>query len=83
MVAVVVNRRTANIVVKAVSGVFTQAPGTNITLNHQGASAGASGRLDGLSDVVEVSPQNGDTLQYNSADDKYYVQSLQLDGGSF
>ena len=83
MVAVVVNRRTANIVVKAVSGVFTPAPGQNITLNNQGASAGAAGRLDGLADVVEGSPQDGDTLQYSSADDKYYVQALQLDGGTF
>ncbi|CAB5221276.1 hypothetical protein UFOVP247_125 [uncultured Caudovirales phage] len=83
MPAVVVNRRSANIIVKAISGVFTPAPGTNITLNNQGASAGAAGRLDGLSDVVEISPQNGDTLQYNSADDKYYVQALQLDGGTF
>jgi len=83
MPAVVVNRRSANIVVKAVSGVFTPAPGTNITLNNQGAAAGAAGRLDGMSDVVESSPQNGDTLVYSSSDDKYYVQALTLDGGSF
>ena len=49
-------------------------------------------RLDQLVDVVESTPINGDTLVYNAAQDKYYVQTLtgltsnnitDLDGGSF
>jgi hypothetical protein len=41
-------------------------------------------RLDGLDDVVEgVSVANNMTLVYNSATDKYVVQELNLDGGTF
>jgi len=41
-------------------------------------------RLDGLDDVVEgVSVANNMTLVYNSATDKYIVQELDLDGGTF
>lgn len=41
-------------------------------------------RLDGLDDVVEgVEVANNMTLVYNSATDKYVVQELNLDGGTF
>lgn len=41
-------------------------------------------RLDGLDDVVEgVGVANNMTLVYNSATDKYVVQELNLDGGTF
>lgn len=54
------------------------------------AAAAATSRLDGLTDVEEIAPVNGDTLVYRSSDDKYVVQQLSLenvsgalDGGSF
>ena len=41
-------------------------------------------RLDGLDDVVEgAGVANNMTLVYNSATDKYVVQELNLDGGTF
>jgi len=40
-------------------------------------------RLDSLADVVENSPVDGSTLVYRSSDDKYVVQQISLDGGSF
>ncbi len=41
-------------------------------------------RLDGLDDVIEgPSVANNMTLVYNSATDKYIVQELDLDGGTF
>jgi len=41
-------------------------------------------RLDGLDDVVEgPSIANNMTLVYNSITDKYVVQELNLDGGTF
>ena len=47
-----------------------------------GGVTGAT-RLDQLVDVVESSPANGMTLVYNSANDKYVVQTMNLDGGEF
>lgn len=83
MPTITVNRRSANISVRAVNGVLSPAATGTVTLNNQGAIAGAATRLDGLSDVVESAPANNYTLVYNSQDDKYYVQELNLDGGSF
>jgi hypothetical protein len=41
-------------------------------------------RLDGLDDVIEgETVANNMTLVYNSATDKYVVQELNLDGGTF
>ncbi len=84
MVQVAVRRSTAGtITVKQQNG--TLIPSTSsptLTLNNLGAAA-ASGRLDTLQDVVEGSPANNYTLVYSSTDDKYYVQELDLDGGSF
>lgn len=41
-------------------------------------------RLDGLDDVIEgAGVANNMTLVYNSATDKYVVQELNLDGGTF
>jgi hypothetical protein len=41
-------------------------------------------RLDGLDDVLESNTvANNMTLVYNSATDKYIVQELDLDGGTF
>ena len=51
----------------------------------------SSNRLDMLNDVVESSPENGSTLIYDAATDKYNVQRLvvnadditDVDGGTF
>lgn len=83
MPTVTVNKRSANISVRAVNGILTPASTGTVTLNNQGMIAGAATRLDGMGDVVESSPTNNSTLVYNSQDDKYYVQELNLDGGSF
>lgn len=41
-------------------------------------------RLDQLEDVVEgPTPKEGEVLAYNAAEDKYYVKSNSLDGGTF
>lgn len=40
-------------------------------------------RIDSLADVVEISPTDGSTLVYRSQDDKYVVEQIKLDGGSF
>jgi len=80
---VVIKNKSANITVKSISGVLTASPGSSVTLNNLGAVVGSSVRLDGMSDVVEGTPANNFTLVYNSSDDKYYVQALTLDGGSF
>lgn len=82
MPIVTVNKRSANITVRAVNGILAPATGS-VTLNNQGAIVGAGTRLDNLADVIESSPTDNSTLVYNSQDDKYYVQQLNLDGGSF
>ena len=50
----------------------------------------SANRLDALADVVEQSPQNGDTLVYDSSTDRYVVSRMNLenvagdlDGGTF
>ena len=49
-----------------------------------GATFVPSNRLDALDDVVEGgSVANNMTLVYNSTTDKYTVQELNLDGGTF
>lgn len=82
-------QRTAGATVKVNNnaGVLTQVPGQAVTLNNLGSIAKVN-RLDGLADVVEINPQNGDILVYDASIDKYVVQSLDisnqnLDGGSF
>lgn len=87
MTSVTIQRRSANIVVKAVGGVLQPATSSGVTLNNQGALANIN-RLDQLADVVEGTPANGSVLTYSAADDKYYVQPISvenqnLDGGTF
>lgn len=81
--------RNLHVKVNNMSGVLTPST-TGITLGN--FTAGIVARLDTLLDVVEGNPNNGDTLIYNSSDDKYYVQTLtnltsnnvsNLDGGTF
>lgn len=40
-------------------------------------------QLSSLTDVVAVSPANNATLVYSSANNKYIVKQLDLDGGNF
>ena len=47
------------------------------------STAAVLNRLDSLDDVVEGEVANNMTLVYNSATDKYTVQELNLDGGTF
>jgi hypothetical protein len=84
MVQVAVRRNTAGtITVRQQNGILVPSTSSpTLTLNNLGAAA-ASGRLDTLQDVVEGSPSNNYTLVYSSTNDKYYVQELDLDGGSF
>jgi hypothetical protein len=54
-----------------------------ITLSSGTAAAGGN-RLDTLDDVVEGNTVSDNmTLVYNAASDKYIVQELNLDGGTF
>ena len=80
--------RTLNVKVNSETGSLNPTT-SGITLGN--FTAGVN-RLDQLVDVVESTPLNGDTLVYNAAQDKYYVQTLSgltsnnisdLDGGSF
>jgi hypothetical protein len=49
-----------------------------------GSTFVAQNRLDALDDVTEpVGVANNMTLVYNSTTDKYTVQELNLDGGTF
>ena len=60
------------------SGVIqTNAP---VTLRNTGAF---TSRIDACADVDATNEQDGSTLIYDSATDKYVVQQINLDGGSF
>lgn len=79
-------KRSANLVVRVNDGVLSATSKNDVTLSNQPIVF--TGRLDGLQDVVEGSPANGDILTYNSSNDKYYVLPLSLDnraldGGTF
>lgn len=53
-------------------------------LTISGATAVVGNRLDTLDDVIEGNNvANNMTLVYNAASDKYVVQQLNLDGGTF
>lgn len=86
MVTATVKRRSPTIGVKLNNTGVIQAT-TPVTIQ---TNLSASNRLDGLADVVEQSPQNGDTLVYDSSTDRYVVTRLSfenvagdLDGGTF
>ena len=83
MVGIVVtngSRRTANVVVKSINNVLVPKSTTPVTLTGQ---ISPSTRLDQLTDVVEGTPANNQTLVYNSQSDTYVVDYLDLDGGTF
>jgi hypothetical protein len=82
MVNVVVTRgRQINVAVPSEGTVLS---GKSVTIrNDTSLSATGASRLDQLEDVLESSPTNNSTLVYDSATDKYVVQQINLDGGTF
>jgi len=92
-----INQSTLNVTVKAKESIAVGVPNrrTAATTNTQPITLKSQSRtvnyLDDMLDVVEVSPQDGFTLVYNSATDKYEVRQLtatditinSLDGGTF
>lgn len=73
--------------VNQLNGVLTTQP-ASFTLGKVLTSAT---RIDELLDVIEAAPQSGDTLVYNSTNDKYEVKPISVtsnniidvDGGTF
>lgn len=57
---------------------------TDVITLSGGVSTAGGNRLDTLDDVVEGNTVSDNmTLVYNAASDKYIVQELNLDGGTF
>jgi hypothetical protein len=84
---VVSRKRTIHIAANATAGVIDTS--TPVVLKNN-PILGASGRLDGLTDVVATQEVDGATLVYDAATDTYVVQKLDLsnvtgdlDGGTF
>lgn len=86
MVTATIKKRAPTIGVKInnTGGIQTTTPVTIQT------NLSPGNRLDTLTDVVEQSPQNGDTLVYDAGTDRYIVTRLNLqnvvgdlDGGTF
>lgn len=59
----------------------TYANAINYVANNYTPSANL--RVSTLTDIVAVSPSNNATLVYSSANNKYVVKQLDLDGGNF
>ena len=59
----------------------TYANAINYITNNYTPSANL--QLSTLTDIVAVSPSNNATLVYSSANNKYVVKQLDLDGGNF
>lgn len=90
MTNVVVSRkRTIQVSANATAGIIDTS--TPVVLkNNPSIGAGGVTRLDKLTDVAANTEVNGATLVYNSANDTYVVQKLDLsnvtgdlDGGTF
>jgi hypothetical protein len=79
----------SNYVVKVINqnGVLVPTYGGSsyITSNQTPPVSNGSGvtQLSQLSDVVDINPTNNSTLVYNSTNNKFVVQQLGLDGGTF
>lgn len=76
------NGKTANVTVKSINNIFVPKQTSSVTLTTQSSGVGTS-RLDQLLDVREITPEDNQTLVYDSATDKYIVKFLDLDGGTF
>jgi hypothetical protein len=72
---------TGNIVVKPTGTAGVIQTNTPVTLRNIAATAPQ--RLDLCSDVDATSEVDGAVPVYDSATDKYVVQQINLDGGSF
>lgn len=87
-IKVKINANTGGIIVRPS---FATPANPSTTINIKNQTSVITGRLDGLSDVVEGDvPVAGSTLIYNPLTDKYEVQRLDftdvdgpLDGGGF
>ena len=87
MVTATVKRRSPTIgVILNTTGTIQSTTPVTIQTN----LSSSANRLDALADVVEQSPQNGDTLVYDSSTDRYVVSRMNLenvagdlDGGTF
>ena len=89
MVTATIKRRSPTIGVKINNSTGVIQTTTPVTIQTN-ITAATNNRLDALADVVEQSPQNGDTLVYDSITDTYVVTRLNLqnvigdlDGGTF
>lgn len=92
-----INQSPLNVTVKTKQAITVGVPDrrTAATTNTQPITLKSQARtvnyIDDILDVVEASPQDGYTLVYNSATDKYEVKQLtssqisitSLDGGTF
>ena len=89
MVTATIKRRSPTIGVKINNSTGVIQTTTPVTIQTN-ITPPAISRLDSLTDVVEESPQSGDTLVYDSITDTYVVTRLNLqnvigdlDGGTF
>jgi len=78
-----VPRKSLTVTVVNNNGSFTPSDKSDVAITTNMIVVPTAGSFDGLSDVVEVSPQTGDVPVYNKATDKYIVETLNLDGGIF
>ncbi len=80
-------RASVQIAVKHAGATFVPPATGSVTLNNQGyaGAAGSTSAVAGLTDVnlTSTPPVNNSTLVYDSANHRYNVQLLDLDGGSF
>jgi len=78
-----------NLIIANTVGLTTTQSNPNISLKNNLPGLGQSFvYMHTISDVTEIDPQNGDTLQYDSTTHKYVVGQIKipntpLDGGSF
>lgn len=56
---------------------------SQLSANLANYTPSANLQLSTLTDIVAVSPSNNATLVYSSANNKYVVKQLDLDGGNF
>ena len=87
MVTATIKRRSPTIGIKVNNTTGSIQTTTPVTIQ---TNISSTNRLDSLADVVELSPQSGDTLVYDSSTDRYVVTKLSLqnvtgnlDGGTF
>ncbi len=78
-ITAVVTNTTPRLIVRQTGAAGVIQTNTPVTLRNTGVVV----RIDGCADVDATNEQDGSTLVYDSATDKYVVQQINLDGGSF